>query len=244
MSEERKEAANEITEALGQESDLLSSTINELFATDEEREMAARIGAKVLPMLAAQANTQAEKNKAAELKKVIDQLIEDNKSLLNAKIEEFRKAATPPSPDEIQKVLDQEYLEFNVHLRNGTGDKTFSIRELSMAAETKLLKVVSKTLAERMQDFARVNWQQAMDGDMLTRIQHLIQVVPGTMDTLAECCAVCLDPFGEQGITAEWVSKNIGLARVCAILDAQVKVSRYRDFFSLVGRFMPGQMTV
>jgi hypothetical protein len=234
---------DEVKNAIEAEQDPVQAVLNS-FATEEERQLAAKVGAKLLPVLVAKAQTAAEAKLADRLRQEVNALAEENSKLITAKLEEYRKQLTPPTPDDIQKVLSQEYVEFKVQVGNNGSRKEFVIRELPLVAEQRLVKTLSKTLGERVQDFSRLNWQQAMDGDMLTRIMHIAQVVPGTMETLAECCAVCLDPFGDvPEITPQWVEKNIGLSRVLAILDAQMKAGRYRDFFSLVSRYIPQTMT-
>ena len=204
-----------------------------MFETPEELSVAKRL----LPVIAAKANAQAEANKAKELAKVIDQIKTDNRTALEAEITKLQKSMTPPSPEELQALLDQEYLEFNVKVGRGDQVKEFVLQELPMACESRLLKAVKKTIGERLKDLNRFDFS---DGStVIERVQRIIEVVPGAMETLAECCVTCLDPFGEQGITAEWVGLNISSTRILNILHAQITVSRYRDFFSLVGRLIP-----
>lgn len=229
----------EVRDVLTSEEAPESAAFKEFISTlpEEEREMAGRIGAAVLPLLAAQAAVQSEAKKAQELKQIVTQLTSDNKKILEAKIEEFRKALTPPSKEDIQTMLDQEYAEFTLELKNGSEKKHFILRELPLAAEARLLKVINKTLAARLGDLARLDWANSMDA--MSRITQIVAMMPETMDTLADCCACCLDPFGEEAwVTQDWVKKHIGLNRLVSILTAQVTVSRYRDFFSLCSRFI------
>ncbi len=226
---EENQVPNEIEEVLGAAPDELAGL------TEEE----AKVAAKLLPIIAAKANAMAEINKARELDKVVTELRDQNKKILEEKIEEYRKQLTPPTPEELTTLLNQEYVEFPVKLRNGNGTvKTFTIRELPLEAETKLMKAIQKTLGERLVEIGRLDWSAGMS--MVERIDKIMTMVPGAVDTLADCCAVCLDPYGEdEHITGEWVRKHVGAQKFAAIIHAQIEASRYRDFLSLAGRFFP-----
>ena len=222
-----------------QEEDVLVSSIKDMYHTQVEQQMAAAIGARILPVLAGRANALAEKHKAEELQKLVTQLTTDNKKLVEAKLEEYRKALTPPTKEDIQKILDQEYIEFTLKVGHGQEEKEFVIRELPLAAEVKIVKALSKTLGERLQDISRLDWSEGLG--IVEKVKQIMTVVPGAMDTLADCCAIVLDPWNENGITADWVMKNVGATRLINILSAQFEVSKYRDFFSQASRFMPRQ---
>lgn len=233
---------SELEAAVGNQSEI-DETDDLATFSDEERPIALKLRATMLPRLAELANRQAEANKARELKDMFAKIVEDNEKILKEKIEEYRKALTPPTPDELNKILSQEYIEFKLEIRAAGQTREFVIRELPLDAETKILKAIQKTLSERMVEFGRVEWQANMN--MADRIQKIISIVPGAAETLADCVAVCLDPFGEdETINGKWVTRNIGLQKFTAIIHAQVEVSRYRDFFSLASRFIPGMMNL
>lgn len=191
--------------------------------TEEERKVAA----KIIPKLAAKANAMAEANKAKELNTFITQLTEKNKVDMAAAIEKARKSLIPPTQEELQVLLDQDYMEFK--LKIGKTKEEFTIGELTQWSEKRVLKTIKKVFAENLKDLIRIDWQ----GSQLERINQLLDVVPGAMDAMAECCAICLDPFEERkDVTAEWVLKNISLKRMVDILSVQIEANRYRDFFS------------
>lgn len=231
MEEEKIPSVEEVESALGTGQD-------ELNLSPEERVIIA----KVLPRLTAKISAQAEANKHKELEKLWTQQVEENKKALTEKIEEIRKAMTPPSPDELQALLNQEYVEYTLRLKAGPVTKDFVIRELSVEVETRILKVVQKTLGERLTEIGQIDWASGMT--MLEKLERVMSMVPGALETVSDCCAICLDPYGEDDtINGAWVRKNIGAQRLLAILHAQISVSRYRDFFSLASRFFPGTMT-
>lgn len=220
---------DEVQDILGTEPDELSNL------TEEE----AKVAAKLLPLLAAKANARAEVIKRQELDTEIAAIRDETKKILEEKIEEYRKMLTPPTPDELGVLLNQEYAEFPVKLKGDDGKvRQFTIRELPLEAETKLMKAVQRTLGERLVEIGRLDWSAGMS--TVERIEKIMTMVPGAVDTLADCCAVCLDPFGEQAdITGAWVLKHIGSQKLAAIIHAQIEASKYRDFLSLAGRFFP-----
>ena len=223
----------------GEELDVLGSSpggdldLSQL--TADERAVAA----KILRALADKANRQAEANKARELESVVTKITEDNKTAIQAHLEKLTKSMTPPTPEELQAVLSQEYAEFTVHVGRGEGKRTFTICELPLAVETKVFKIIQRTLSARLEEISRIQWDGSTT--MLQRVEKILEVVPGAVETLSDAVAACLDPWNDDtAITGEWVRKNVGLTRLTEIVYAQVQASRYRDFLSLAGRFTKG----
>lgn len=216
--------------------------IDELANLTPEEQVVAK---KLIPIIAAKANARAEANKAKALETFQSELIASNKKWMEEQLEKWRKEMTPPSTEDINTLLNQEYAEFPLHIKesNGSGVKQrdFVIRELPLSVEIKVLKAIQKTLGARIKEFSAIEWNTA--SSTLDRIQRLVDMVPGALETLAECCALCLDPFQEAKIDQEWVLRHVGLTTLTAILTAQEKASRYRDFLSLSSRFIPGAMT-
>lgn len=205
-----------------------------MFSTPEEQAIAARL----LPFIADKANRIAEGNKAKELEVFCNKLQADNKEMLEAKMEELRKQLTPPSAVEIQALLDQEYLTYTVRVPGAGGGKEFTLCELPMAVEAKVVKVLDGTLVKRLQELSSVEFTASMN--MAEKLQRILKLVPGAAETLSDCIAVCLDPWEEdEEITGDWVRKHLSMARMATVLVAQFEVSRLRDFLSLASRFSP-----
>lgn len=221
---------DEVAEALGTDE-------SELGLSSEE----AKIVARVLPLIADKANRAAESKKMAELQQAITTLTEENKKAMTAAVEKIKKDLTPPSPEDIEAILSQEYLEFPLKLKGS--DRTFVIRELPLEAETKIVKAVQKTLAERLTEISRVDWSAGMT--VLDRINRVVEMVPGALETLSDCVAVCLDPYGEtlgtsgSEINGAWVRRNLSSNRIVAIIHAQIQAGRYRDFLSIASKLFP-----
>lgn len=206
---------------------------DDLALTDEQRTTLAQ----VLPQIVAKVRVEAEAKKAKELQKLVTALQEENTKALESKVEEIRKVLTPPTPEELTTMLNQEYAEFAIKLRDKSGIREFVIRELPLAVEQKVLRVIQQTLRTRLTEIGQLDWQ-AGSSSMVDRLEKLLQVAPGLLDTVCECCAVCLDPFNEQpDIDKEWVQKNVGSQRLLGIIRAQLEAGRYRDFLSHVSRF-------
>ena len=215
-----------------------TSEILSVLSTDEERIIAARI----LPGLTAKANVAAEATKTRELKRYQDALSAQNQVLIEAELEKFRKSNTPPTQEELQTLLNQEYISFTVNLRTGVNTRrSFTITELPQAAEKQAMKVLRDRLLPHLRETNSMNWTT---GSVAENMQRLIELIPEAIDILAELCVIALDPFGEtassdEPITLAWVQKNFGSTRIITIVDAQVQAMRLRDFISAVSRFIP-----
>lgn len=205
--------------------------------TPEEKQ----IGAKILPMIAAKANAMAEANYAKKLDSAVDQLKTENQKWIETQMEEIRKANTPPDANDLEKLLSQEYLEVPVRLMEKSGrstvEKSFVLRELPQATEQKFFKVIQKGIVPLVKEISSVEWTSSET--VAGKLQKLIDAGPEILDTLADLCALCLDPFGEEGITKEWVQANMSSNRIVRVIDAQVQVSRLRDFFSGISQLFP-----
>lgn len=228
MEDQQQPTAQDFESALAQPDPVMEGL------TPEE----AAVAAKILPRIAAKANTMAEAKKAKELKERMDALISENSKLMERKIEEFRKQLTPPTQDEIHAMLEQEYAEFRLKAGRGTESKEFVLQELPMAVEAKVVKAIQKTLVDNLTLLQRVKWDTG-DKSLADKVANLVEMVPGAMETLANITAMCLG----GDVTGQWVMDNVSLTRMAAILQAQWSVGRYRDFLSLVSRFSGFQMT-
>ena len=223
--EDESAVKDEVAEALGTDE-------SELGLSPEE----AKIVARVLPLIAEKANRAAESKKAQELTQAVQMLTEQNKAAMAAAVEKIKKDLTPPSPQDIEALLSQEYLEFPLKIKGGKDneypERLYVIRELPLEAETRIIKAVQTTLAERLTEISRVDWSAGMT--VLDRINRVIEMVPGALETLSDCVAVCLDPYKENPeVTGEWVRKSLSSNRIVAIIHAQIQAGRYRDFLSL-----------
>lgn len=193
--------------------------------------------------LKARAEATAEAKKAKELDAQVQDLIASNKAMMTAEIDKLRKANEPLKPEELEKLVNQEYLEFKISLpkHRDRSAREFVIRELPIKVEKKLVNTLKKTLGSVIKDMSRLNWTTEMSN--LERITELIDMVPGALDTIADCAAVCLNPFDEDpDVDKEWVLDNLTTAKILAVLQLQAEANRWRDFFSAVARAIPSQM--
>lgn len=170
--------------------------------------------------------------KRDELVSLEEQQEQQLRKLLNEKIEEIEKSRKPPTKEEIQALLDQEYLSFKVKLFVNKEEREFMITELPQDAEKKFYKQFKTQLLEKAGDIAAIS-QATMDQGMEAKIKTFLEGVEYSMDMLAEACVTVLNPRGEEKeITRSWVQKNISSSRMWNIVKAQIEVNRLRDFFS------------
>ena len=201
----------------------------------------AEIGKRLLPALAEKANRLAEAKKAKELEKLVKELAESNNKAIQEELDKIRKANTPLEPNEIEKLLSQEYIEFNLKLRTNGAFRDFVIRELPQAAEIKFFNCIKKAVVPALRELTTIEWNNAMT--TADKLQKVIDILPGALETLAELCSISLDPFSKEGIDKAWVQSNLNSARIMHIIEAQINAGRFRDFFFAAARSIPGMTT-
>lgn len=213
--------------------------VDELINDDELKAVLAgkkerEIASKLLLPLTSRINALAEARAAKKLEEELGKFQKEAEIVLKAELEKIRKANTPPTPEEMQALLSQEYIEFKVRIRDSSREREFVIRELPLNVEIKVLKQIQNTLSSRLREISTMQWDPG--STMIERIEAILGVVPGAMETLADCVAICLDPFGQEKIDGTWVQTNMGMPRIMAVVRAQIHVGRYRDFVSGVSQ--------
>ena len=154
------------------------------------------------------------------------------RQVLEEKLQEIEKSRKPPTKEEIQTLLDQEYLTFQLTLVISGKKKEFTITELPQEAEKKFYKQFKTQLMDKASDLVALT-QATMDQGMEAKMKAFLDSIDYSMDVLAEACALVLNPRDEdEEITNKWCQKNISSTRMWNIVKAQIEVNRLRDFFS------------
>jgi hypothetical protein len=205
----------------------------DVLASDEEKQVAA----KFLPALVARITAKVEARSAQRLAEKTQELIAQNTRMMDEEVKKFRDALKPPDPKELEQLLSQEYGEIILQLPLRGGSKTYTLRELSQANEKKLMDIIVRNLVPQLKDLAAVEWASVTSN--AEKLQKVLDILPAGLDMLAECCAICLDPYNEEGLTKDWVQKNLGSNRILGIVRAQLEVSKIRDFGSAVYQLFP-----
>lgn len=153
----------------------------------------------------------------------------------------------PPSKDQIQVLLDQEYATFPLKVRvedtsdnpateTGYTEMEFVITELPQTIEKEFFKKFKKQILDLA---PQINaWVQSnMDKSVEDRVRGFLETVDGGMELMAEAVVLVLNPRGKKAyVTKEWVQFNVSSLRQWNILQAQLDASKLRDFFSRVSR--------
>lgn len=192
------------------------------------------IGAKLLPILTAKIALEADVRYGREYRTKIDEYTEANKTALRKAIADMQEVNKPLDDAELAKLLGQEYGVFSVRLTVAEQLTDFTVRELPVAAEKRLMLAIKSAIGPLLQAISADDWKSLAGASMLDRVTRLLDLVPETLSVLCRCVVICLDHTGSNPVvTAEWVENTMGLNRILMILTAQVSASRYRDFFSL-----------
>lgn len=181
-----------------------------------------------------------EQEKKKDLDILAATLREENTKAIDAAIKDIREKMAPPKPEDIQKLLDQEILEFNIDLpgKNGSEKKTFVIRELPQKVEKKIIKVAKTKLVPIAQELSSLT-MNLLEGDAAKKIIDLMNAFEPVLDVVTEVCAIVLNPYGdEKDIDVDWVQEHLSTQKIGTIVMAQFECNRLRDFFLLLSRGM------
>lgn len=237
--EEKLPSLEETEAALLQEPDEL-----EVFDNPEEKAIAIKlVNGPWYKKILERAEEKATARHSKLLDEQVTKLVEDNKTMIQATLDEIRKANEPLKPEELTKLINQEYLEFTFTMqRNGVrAAREFTIRELPVKMENRIIKTLRKTLSSSLKELSSLEWTTEQSN--LQRIQQIVDMVPGALETLAECVSICLNPYGdEKDVDLEWVLDNMTAQKILVVLQLQAEANRWRDFISLVSRTIPSQM--
>jgi hypothetical protein len=176
----------------------------------------------------------------AQVQKISSEMQVENKKMVEAAIERFRKEMAPPSTQDIQTLLDQEYVEFKIEVKAGKGEdakvKHFTISELPIAVEKKILKKVKLILVPFASELSAISLN-LLQGDAAKKIVQIMNTFEPMLDVMVSVCTICLNPNDEdEEVTDEWVLKYVSATRIVKIVTAQMEANKMRDFFSLLFR--------
>lgn len=178
-----------------------------------------------------------------KVRKESEQLATDGIQKLFDKWKEEQK---PPTDEEIQQLLSQEYATFNlpINLPGEDGEvhsEVFVIRELPQSSEKKFYKQFKDKVlgkAGALQAFTQAN----VDMPFEQKAKAFLDLFDESFDMLADAVVICLNPFGKNKlITRQWIQDNISSNRQWQIVDAQIRVNRLKDFFAKLSQ--SGQST-
>jgi len=172
----------------------------------------------------------------SEIKKISARMQEENTKIVQEALERYRKEMTPPTSEDIQKLLEQEYLEFKVDVRVGGTSKNFVIRELPQKVEKRMFKKIKDVLVPFSSELESVK-MNLLDGDPAKKIVQLMNTFEPIFELMVSVAAITLNPFGEEeGINEEWISEHLSSTRIMHVVNAQMEANRMRDFFSLLSQ--------
>ena len=172
----------------------------------------------------------------AELKETQDKQIQEEIGKLYKKIQDETK---PPTKEEIQKLVEQEYAEIPVKLYLEGEYQTFILRELPQAIERKFYRQFQQRLKDKGSELLAYT-QRNIDKPFEEQLNAFMETFDGAFDVISDAVALILNPYQKDAkITSEWCANNISSDRMYNIIRAQVEVNRLRDFFSQL--FQSGQ---
>ena len=172
--------------------------------------------------------------KAKDLADLDEKQTAEIQKALEEHFQKMAEEAKPPSDEEIQKLLNQEYATFDVKLQVNGSTVTVAIRELPQDVEQQFYRMFQKAMTDKASDLAALA-QSTMDQPLDKKIQAFLNTFDSAFDLLAQATQLCLNFDNKNSdITCDWCKKNLTSFRMWNIVQAQIKVNRLRDFFSQV----------
>ena len=172
----------------------------------------------------------------ASVSKKEAELQENNRLMMEQVVAEFKKSQTPPTPKEIQEVLDQEYINFPVTIRWKDGQpEEISIGELPAATERKIVKVLKEKIGPIIKQFTP-GLISVLQGETEDKVSALIELIDPAGDVMVDLLVIILETHSGHTVTREQVESSLSFTRQVSILSAQLEANRLRDFFSRVVR--------
>lgn len=153
--------------------------------------------------------------------------------------EGWKKDQKPPTVEQIQELLDQEYVTFTLPVTyvkddDTTAVKTFTIRELPQTLERRFFKQFKENITNKISDLEALV-QSDIDAPFDKKVKAGLEMVDEGFDVMAEAVLIIINPYKRHAdIDKAWVQNNIGSDRQWQIIKAQMEVNRLRDFFSKV----------
>lgn len=197
---------------------------------EKEKEKELEVETKLRSTLQVEYDTRLHQ----EIKTISLRMQEENQKIVSEAVERIRKEMQPPSEKDIQKLLDQEYLEYTIEIPFKNEKRKFVIRELPHAVEKKIYKKVTDMLVPLASEIASLSIN-LLEGDATTKVTKLMVTFQPLLDVMVGVCAVILNPFGDdEDVDEEWVRDNVSSTRIVKIITAQIDCNKMRDFFSLL----------
>jgi hypothetical protein len=159
---------------------------------------------------------------------------------------EWKEQQKPPTHEDIQLLISQEYETFSLKLDyvNDDGEEKselFTLRELPQAAEKKFYKQFKDTVLSKVGALKALS-QAEIDQPFEVKAKAFLELFDEAPAMMADAVVIVLNPFGKRkDINREWVQNNISSNRQWNIIEAQIQVNRLKDFFSRISR--SGQTT-
>ena len=216
--------------------------LDDVFSNKKDKELAAKLLVPLTARIADNMRTKMEAEYARKLTIEVSAINESNKKMIEEKFMELEKAAQPPTTQDLEKLLSQEYLSVKLTLQKNPKESIeFVLRELPQSAEEKLLKVIREKILPKISEYSAMQMSN-VDASPRDKIAKLLDIMPDGLRIFSDLVAVCLDPFEEHKnwLTGEWVFNNLSSNRVIQIIQAQLEVGRMRDFLSGVYRLVNG----
>lgn len=205
--------------------------------TPEEQAVAEKLRPQLKALLRPEVRLELEVDYIKKQKAFEEATVATSQEAVKTAIQNWKEDQEPLTNSEIQTLLSQDYIEFQVPIKLRDGRIVeFNLVELPQEIELKFVGTLKKKFMPIMKTLTTSEFKLELNSSAMEKLQSILDAVPEVLDVFVELVAICLNPWGEitdkgKPIDAKWVKQNIGTNRILAVMLGQLEVGRYRDFF-------------
>lgn len=191
------------------------------------------------PTVLVEVTESIKKETEIDIAKLKDEMRMKNDIAIKQAVKEWqdKQAAErkPLTQDQIQTLLNQEYVEFTIKVRKADSESEtvdLVLRELPQSKEEEFYKLAKDFVKDNIAAVGGGTFK-LQEGDLFEKVGAMMDMFDPAFTVMAKACALCLNPYGRhQWLTPDWVKNNLNSFRIMNIIKAQSEVNKLRDFFS------------
>jgi len=199
-----------------------------------------KLATKYPPALVQEVKKLADEENTKNFARLAEEVRAENKEQIDKALIEFKEKMTPPTPEQLQKLLTQELLEFKIIIKGRGKDEKeerhFVIQELPQKIEKKLLRLAKDRLVPIATEISSLT-MNLLEGDAAKKLIDLMNAFEPVLDVLCSMAATILNPYGDlEDVDEQWVQDHLTTQRIATIVVAQFECNRLRDFLLLASK--------
>jgi hypothetical protein len=165
-------------------------------------------------------------------------LVEQNEKAFKNVVEQWKKDQTPPTPQEVQALIDGEFPEFPIAVNLKGQPVKGVIRELGAKHERKFVRIVREKAPAHFDIISGAILNFAAGQSTEDKLMAALGTLEPLSGLISEATSIVLTAAIGYEVTAEEIDDSMSTTRQVLLLRAQFDANRLRDFFSHGSRLL------